>query len=123
MRPFTLATLVILLATLAISPANAAGSTVVVSGFASVPATTTGATEVHVAGIKGMTLIDVCTGTANGGFTFSGDTVGDFIRVQSNDFNCTSVSGIALPANEVISCTPSFNAPTVDSFCTVSGLE
>ncbi len=67
MRPFTLATLVILLATLAISPANAAGSTVVVSGFASVPATTTGATEVHVAGIKGMTLIDVCTGTAHGG--------------------------------------------------------
>ena len=124
MRAFTLATFAMLLATLAISPANAAGTTVV-TGIVSVPdgqAVNT-SKQVYVVGSKGMILTDVCAGILNGSWVFSGNTVGDFMLARS-DFPCTTVNGIALPANEVISCTNLFNAVSFgDAFCTVSGLE
>ncbi len=101
-----------------------AGGTVV-SGFVFVPnGTTVGTlTQVLVVGPNGLTLTDACAGVNNGGWAFSGNTVGDFLRIIS-DSACTSVSGIALPANEVISCKPLFNDVSFgDTFCSASGLE
>lgn len=97
----------------------------VLSGFAFIPngTDTTTSTDVFVAGGDGFVLTDACAGVNNGGWAFSGSTVGDFIRVAT-DSECTTVKGISLPAGEVITCRPLFNAVSFgDTFCTVSGFE
>ena len=101
------------------------GPDAVVSGFAVVPngTDTSTTTDIFVAGIDGLVLTDACAGLNDGGWAFSGNTVGDFLRVGT-DSECISVKGIALPGGEIISCRPLLNnVSSGDTFCTVSGSE
>ena len=135
-RTLSLAALAMLLAALGISAAfgqqgKKQEAPQIVSGFASVPLFTTTDTLVQVltVGVNGFILQTTCVGPtsfgqANGGYYFSGNTVGiflltAFVQVQP----CQTQLSIALPPGEVISCRPFADVTLGRSFCTVSGIE